>query len=642
MRKILLITIIVLCTHTSWAQYIWVSQDNNSHYVDIECRVNTNEPILLTERHKPALEYVGQLLNMYRDKIKSKQWNVWVESYVRQDGNSVAQNRLGAKALSNTIKSYLISNYKVSESDFTTRNYSGTISGRQSVTTIVIGMRYPMEKILPEQLIDWEYSDLVWLTKMAESDTLITVSYQDVTTLIPGMDTTKIYSPYFEPITFSYKAPTPKLLEMKEGKSSSTTADDLSSGSLVSDSVLRVQKALQDSLNAPSYTPPSASKMNREQKRQARLNATRDAKNVRNRKGGKVEILPISAASVISGVGVSTNAFNAIGSSLSVTDHERVVAEQLKAQNAPNKEWSSAKSNSQESGALYAPNPFVGALIPSLSSGVEVKHAEPNYAAEFSGTKGRVKKMKKGDFVPKVIVDANGRMSLDATGLERSLNAENYIRQESENRAMRIAEQRALREEAIDRRMAQYRAIQEAKGRFAVFGVGVNALTTIALIPSVQLDAYFSDRFSAIVEGFYSTWNYVDDYKFNISMISPELRFYPMGERKAFSGLYVGLYGSYGHYNMRWNSRTGYQNDFISAGISLGYVLPLGQNGFYLEAGLSAGYINQWGDKYIYHQGDNFRVESYNRTDAFYPTKIKVSFIYRIFNQKKHFESEND
>lgn len=637
MRKILVIVTILLFVPSSWAQHIWVSADNNSHYVDIEYRANINELILLTDKQKPALEYIGQLLDMYRDKIKSKQWSVWVESYVRQDGNSVAQNRVGAKLLSNTIKSYLISNYKIVESDFTTRNYSGTISGRQSVTTIIIGMRYPLEKILPEQLIDWEYSDLVWLTDMAKADSMITVSYEDVTTLIPGMDTTKIYSPYFEPITFTYRSPTPALMEAKDGQSAASTTGAQGSG--VSDSLLVIQKALQDSLNSPTYTPSASSKRRVDKQ-------IKQAKQKRDRVVGvgSSDIVPFNSATRISGIGTSLGVAGVDeGSTLSITDHDRVMNEYLKAQNAPNKEWSSQKDSSRQSRQpLYAPSPNYAAFVPGLSNGVEVKRVDPNSSIEWQDKKIRVKKIRKSDFQPKVTVGSDGRMLLDATGLERSLNIENYIQQENEDRARRIAEKHALREQAADQRLAKYRAIQQTKGRFAIFGVGVNALTSLALIPSMQLDAYFSDRFSAIVEGFYSKWSYVPDYKFNISMISPELRFYPMGKRKAFEGLYVGLYGSYGQYNMRWDSRTGYQNDFISAGLSLGYVLPLGGSGFYMEAGLSAGYISQWGEKYLYHQGDNYHVEPYSRTDAFYPTKVKVSFVYRVFNKKKNFEREND
>lgn len=656
MRKLLFIIFFALCSLSySRAQYVWVSQDNSSHYVDIEYGSNVNDPIMLNSAHQPALSYVSMLVDMYRDKIESGEWSVWIESYAHEQNNTIDQNRQRAKVLSNTIKSYFIANKILVEDDFTTRNYSGTLSGRDGITTIIVGMRYPLERILPEQLIDWEYNDLVWLTDMAKDDSLVTVNFEELNILVPGMDTTKIYSPYFEPITFSYKASpsapkndTVALDKIKElGFVPSTMGQPFDAAELDSNDAVVVGVMPVVAVDRKVKGKKEGRKSRVKDQSFATTKANVKPEKVRRRGSGAVAIAGVSGVAV--GAASATTGGSQFKNIEIISLNEQVAKAQLDDLRYRN---SNVGTQSQSSGAVIDSKSSgaskekasgiedpLSLNIPSLAAATPLAAsaavgASANQSPSFYDNKGRLVRPKKSGTTPKMVYDDKGNPKLDAKAFERALSVENLAVIEAENRSIRVAEQRAVREQQSTGRRQELREVQQAKGRFAVFGVGLNALTTLALVPSIQLDAYFSNRFQASVEWYYSRWNYDEAYKLNMNMLSPELRFYPMGKIKQFSGLYVGIYGALGAYNYRWNSNQGRQSDYWSVGISAGYVLPLGKRGFYLEAGLSAGYLNEQVDSYLCHHGENFRTESYRQITPFFPTKIKVSFVYRIFNQK--------
>lgn len=670
MRKLFIILFVAMCLPVAQAQQVWASADGRSHYMDVEFSLSPSspKPILLTSAHQPSLTYIAMLVDTYREKLRSGEWKIWVESYVHTEGKTIVQNRNLAKVLSNTVKSHMICNNLLSEDDFTTRNYSGTLSGRQAIVTVIIGSRYPLEKILSEQKIDWEYDDLQWLTNMAKSDSSVQVDFNDVSKVIPGMDTTKIYSPYFEPITFSYqplrpakkdslkvsnvdlKAPTSSI--SSEPTTNQYIADhDSLTTALVAPLITR--EKLNEKIHAKKLTPEERKARQEQKLKQKQIQADLQNKVDKVRTENTLN----ESTAVISGqakLGQSTSKNQMLDVSAFAFD-ESLARSQIDA--VYGKNTTVAAKTKDQSTQQTGKVPIASATGPQIDNSGAIQIVPPALSptpkvvettdASTLATKGlynknnRVRKIKKSEREPSVKFDADGRMSIDATGISRALSAENLIKINEEQRTTEQAEKRAVRVRESNQRVAQLKEIQKAKGRFAVFGVGINALTTLVLKPGIELDAYFSDRFSAVVEGYYSKWNYSKNNKFNVSLISPELRFYATGRRKAFDGLYVGLYGSIGSYNKRQDSRIGSQSDFWSAGISVGYVLPIGKSGFYLDAGISAGYVNENIDKYIFHQGDNFRIDSFNRVSPFLPTKIKVSFVYRIFNQKKTIKSEN-
>lgn len=766
MRKIVpfLTLIVVLFSNKAWGQYVWVAQDNNTHYVDVEFRLKLDHPVLLTAEHQPALTYLSMVIDTYRDKIKSGEWKVWVESYVQQPEWSIAQNRAVAKVTSNVVKSYMIYAGGLKEEHFTTKNYSGTLDQRQGITEVIIGARYPLDRILPLQRIDWETSDLAWLTQTARNNPLmeVTVGTPDKAPL-PGTDTIRIELPDFESLVFTYRQSTDS--EWKKSSvsqaaqaflpnwHSSSTGNDMAVWGLAANtntpdsSHLGVLEyplvAVQyDKTSWGASTKVSAS---RNAEALAEIGAMIEANRAALQQGTCQiyvdsyiygdSLAPASARAqariqsntlksyLMATYGVSESQFSTRNhsglfdnqSAISVvtlakkqpTDYmaglqtidlpindgswrpapanvryRSAYADQEKAQmeyvnqrlsgmdlNVLTAPWSAARMQDVTGFVDGAPTAGQETPTPSNNSahiGVSSLGTLGDIIASNTPAKGsktkRIKQVELSQAVglglgpmvgiteptPKplkiggrrgqneltAVVDAAGKISIDATGFQRKMTAETQAQIAAENRAIIQAEERALRESRLYQRKQESLAARKAKGRFAVFGVGINALSSAAFIPAAQIDAYFSDRFSAVVEGYYSKWNFSEDNKFNLEMISPELRYFPLGRIKQFSKLYVGVYGALGNYNMRWGGkRSGIQSNFWSVGISAGYILPLGKTPLYLDMGIAGGFVSESVDRYVYHQGHNYFLEHYTNM-TFFPVKAKVSIVCRIFNER--------
>ena len=783
-------------------QYVWVSKDNNTHYVDVEFRINLSNPVLLTSEHQPALTYLSMVIDTYRDKIKQGEWKVWVESYVRQPNWTVAQNRAVAKVTSNVVKSYMIYAAGLSESDFTTKNYSGTLDRRQGITSVIIGARYPLERILPMQQIDWEASDLAWLTQTARTSPTVQVSVGIPTAApAPGTDTIRIELPDFEALTFSYRFPNDPTWKKSSAEEATqnflvdwrTAPTDPTMAawglSRSADTLSRGGSALENPLATVLYAGSgwgAATRISAQRNAEAlaQIGSMIEANRSAIKAGESFiyidsyvfgdSLAPSSARAqarmqsntlksyLIATYGVSEANFSTRNhSGLFDNQSELVVVtvaskqpsaymEELQTIDAPSADASwrpgtaqaryrdqyAAREQAQmeyvnrmltglDQNVLTTPwaaaqmqdvAGFVGAAgapasagaaqaagtkpkpqdqnvlplgIPTVGTGAAAgigaladpgtprnvgvssfgelgemiaaqapekpsrrgRKAEASAAAAAGGALGvglaagaalpqaetaqpvRLGRGKRNE--ASAYVDADGKISIDATGIQRKMTEETQAQIAAENRAIREAEERALRESRAYDRQQRALIARKAKGRFAVFGVGINALSSAMLIPGAQIDVYFSDRFSAVVEGMYSKWNFSQTDKFNLEMISPELRYFPLGKIKQFSQFYIGVYGALGNYNLRWGgSLEGIQSRFWSAGLSAGYVLPLGKSPVYLDMGVAGGYVSESVDRYIYHQGDNYLLESYNNS-SFFPVKARISVVVRIFNEPK-------
>lgn len=770
MRRFLSVVVLLcaLCLNKVYGQYVWVSQDNNTHYVDVEFRINLSNPVLLTSEHQPALTYLSMIIDTYRDKIKSGQWKVWVESYVQQPHWSIAQNRAVAKVTSNVVKSYMIYAGGLKEADFTTKNYSGTLDKRQGITSVVIGAHYPLERMLPLQRIDWEATDLAWLAETARTHPKVEVAVGIPSKEpLPDTDTIQIQLPDFESLTFSYRhsgvsewkrsSTKEAIQDFLPDWSSAATKNDMAAWGLSDKGVDSSHLgALENPLVAVQYSASdwgSATKISAtlNAKSLAEIGAMIEENRVALQEGKSWiyldsyvygdSLAPASARAqarvqsntlksyLIAHYGVSESQFSTRNhsglldnqSNISMvtvaskqpttymdglqtvdlpandeswragpahTRYRSAYAAQEQAQmeyvnqklsgldlNALTAPWSAARMQDVTGFVSGAPVADQGSMSPSnsqrnigitslgtlgtiitentptgkraarrsaktginatdlgigVATGVGVGAAAPLIEPKAPRTNSRTNKNETSAFV-----DQEGKISIDATGFQRKMTAETQAQIANENRVIRQAEERALRESRNYQRQQEALAARKAKGRFALFGVGINALSSAALIPSMQIDAYFSDRFSAIVEGYYSKWNFSEDHKFNIEMISPELRYFPLGRAKQFTKLYVGVYGAIGNYNLRWDgSRIGIQSNFWSVGLSAGYVMPLGNTPLYLDMGVAAGYISESIDRYQLHQGYNYVLERYNNT-TFFPVKAKISIVCRIFNEPR-------
>lgn len=115
-----------------------------------------------------------------------------------------------------------------------------------------------------------------------------------------------------------------------------------------------------------------------------------------------------------------------------------------------------------------------------------------------------------------------------------------------------------------------------------------------------------------------------------------ELRYWPgraCGMRPVLTGLFVGIYGAGGKYDVERNSK-GYQGEFTSAGISAGYSWVLSRH-WNLELSGSVGYVGGPQRRYEAEFDDARLIfRNYDRLRYVGPTKLKVSLVW-VLGKKK-------
>lgn len=643
------------------AQVVWSSPDGYSHVIEICYRSDATSAFQASD-NRQQLQFIGSQIEQNIDKIRNKDYSIWVESYVKSDNLSADECRSRARVFSNTLKSYLISSCGVKESDFTTRNYCGTYDGRQGLTIVVIGMRYPWERILPLQLVDLTgVSDApigspVVLQLPSDSGSL-----ERPSGVVPNVDTAKILEPHFKAQTWTVDPPTSDKSNVVPRSSDRLP---YSGGSKI------------DSVIVDLYSVRTISSFNTGHANDVETQSTLAAKQSvlglsSNRNFSTIMAPPKSINALSSGsmVGVpateqkrsqkvetsTSNERADQGGAVSVSTSTVVAPKSWQAgQSVKAGEVTSSAINTKKTRNELVPPPLTnGASIPQSKSSLtintdqlEQKFNANAASAGFDATSKSKKSPKpekiktiktrsnKSIGIPTVEVGSDGSIKLNAQAFEQSLNRETYNRQEEEIKHQQISEKKAQKTLALHTILERQRASRDAKGRFPLVGFGINALTALTATPSAQLDFYIHNRFSLSVEGAYSNWSLLgDDYRTKVWAVSPEFRVWTCKAKK-FTGVYVGVYGSMGDYNFRWDSRHGEQADFWSVGLSVGYVMQFGKSNFFMDAGISGGYIMRDVDKYLYHQGLNYSEGSFTKA-SFFPTKAKVTFFYRFFNKKR-------
>lgn len=114
-----------------------------------------------------------------------------------------------------------------------------------------------------------------------------------------------------------------------------------------------------------------------------------------------------------------------------------------------------------------------------------------------------------------------------------------------------------------------------------------NLLYDVLLMPSLEVEYRFNERWSAAIEGNMAWWRNGGKHKcYQLATIVPEVRwwFLPQDARK---GHYVGLFGGAGWYDLE-NGGRGYRGEGGLIGLSYGYLFPVGRY-FAFEAGIGLG-----------------------------------------------------
>lgn len=154
-----------------------------------------------------------------------------------------------------------------------------------------------------------------------------------------------------------------------------------------------------------------------------------------------------------------------------------------------------------------------------------------------------------------------------------------------------------------------------------------NLLYDVLLMPSLEVEYRFNERWSAAIEGNMAWWHNNGKHKYyQLATIVPEVRYWfkPQGARK---GHYLGLFGGPGWYDLE-NGERGYRGEGGMVGLSYGYMFPVGKY-FAFEAGIGLGYAHLKYEEYLPIDG-HYVYQQTDRTHYFGPLKLKFAFVWNI------------
>lgn len=225
------------------------------------------------------------------------------------------------------------------------------------------------------------------------------------------------------------------------------------------------------------------------------------------------------------------------------------------------------------------------------------------------------------------------RRQTDSLARERSLaiEAERRKREAERSQADSLAREDSLRQacvEALRHRQADSLASLPVKiYEPTPWYVKTNLLYDAALMPSLEVEYRFNDRWSAAVEGNIAWWHNNGKHKYyQLATIFPELRYWikPQCSRR---GHYLGLFGGGGWYDLE-NGGKGYKGEGGLIGVSYGYMFPVGKY-FAFEAGVGVGFMTTEYEEYLPIDG-HYVYQQTNRFNYFGPVKLKFAFVWNI------------
>ena len=166
------------------------------------------------------------------------------------------------------------------------------------------------------------------------------------------------------------------------------------------------------------------------------------------------------------------------------------------------------------------------------------------------------------------------------------------------------------------------------------FALKTNFVYDALLVPTLEFEWRFNDRWSASVEGSLAWWSHTKQHKYyQLLNIDPEVRYW-FKTSAPWHGMYCGVFAGGGKYDLE-NGDTGYKGEHGMAGVSYGYMWPIGRN-LSLEAAIGVGFLYSRYEEYI--PFDGHYVYQYSRTLTYVgPLKLKFAIAWRFhdINRKK-------
>lgn len=159
-----------------------------------------------------------------------------------------------------------------------------------------------------------------------------------------------------------------------------------------------------------------------------------------------------------------------------------------------------------------------------------------------------------------------------------------------------------------------------------------NIIYDLALMPSLEVEYMIDDRWSVNAEGEVAWWRKESKHKYyQIATLSPEIRYW-FKTKKRWHGHYVGLFGGGSWYDLE-NGRRGYKGKFWKAGLSYGYMFPIGRS-LSFEAGLGLGFLRTWYEEYLPIDG-HYVYQQSSRTNWIGPVKLKFTLVWRLWDENR-------
>ena len=169
-------------------------------------------------------------------------------------------------------------------------------------------------------------------------------------------------------------------------------------------------------------------------------------------------------------------------------------------------------------------------------------------------------------------------------------------------------------------------------GRLAI---KTNLLYDLLLLPTLELEYRFNDRWSLNLEGSVAWWRIdggVNKY-YDLWIISPEARYW-FKSKAPWHGHHAGFFAGGGAYDLE-NGKQGYKGEYFMTGLAYGFMFPVkGCKSLHLEANIGIGYMYTEYEKYLPIDG-HYVYQETGRTNYFGPLKAKFSLVWILNWWKK-------
>lgn len=159
------------------------------------------------------------------------------------------------------------------------------------------------------------------------------------------------------------------------------------------------------------------------------------------------------------------------------------------------------------------------------------------------------------------------------------------------------------------------------------WNIKTNLLYDALLLPSLEVEYRFTPRWSVAVEGNVAWWSNKRRHRYyQLAVVTPEVRYW-FRSSDGWRGHYVGLLAGGGLYDLS-NGKQGYQGEGFLAGLSYGFVFPIGKR-LALEAGAALGFVTTQYDEYHPDEGHAVYMEN-RRTTYFGPVRARLALVWNL------------